>query len=107
MPGLHSFRERAGKVRDGVQLNCPDRAPQLLTLNRDTVMIRFSSRAEASERTFAAIAKAKIVGKLTARTALDREEKPVARPVAADRPILLIVSSMHGRHVRAAKRHRS
>jgi hypothetical protein len=29
------FRERAGKVRDGVQLNCPN-CFKLLTLNRDT-----------------------------------------------------------------------
>ena len=29
------FRERAGKVRDGVQLNCQN-CNRLLTLNRDT-----------------------------------------------------------------------
>lgn len=29
------FRERAGKVRDGVQLNCQN-CSKLLTLNRDT-----------------------------------------------------------------------
>jgi uncharacterized C2H2 Zn-finger protein len=28
------FREKANKVRDGVQLNCPN-CPRLLTLNRD------------------------------------------------------------------------
>jgi hypothetical protein len=42
------FRETANKVRDGVQLNCPN-CCKLLTLNRDTDA-PFSRRIKARKR---------------------------------------------------------
>jgi uncharacterized C2H2 Zn-finger protein len=55
------FREKANKVRDGVQLNCPN-CCKLLTLNRDGED-PYIRRALKSAREIRAIAQAQIIEK--------------------------------------------